>query len=288
MAILSSSPPETETTTGQIKDHTEPETGTKPSLKAPLSPGNPPPVGSFHQPRSVRYCQSVSVLPVLHRNDYTPHEIADTWYTAKEFETIRKDILKILALMRKGRLVEGDESSSSNPTDSRTKPLHDTTSSRGLENYTAKGTLKSSVRKLRQNAIWAVMEEQDLQVDRAEALRLTYLFYDDADIREVYRVYSKGATEAARLRGKNDFRIASYERSQGSPSVPSSHQKSLSNFFRKSSSEKNLQKLSSPSPEKSHTKRRRRWSLLTSTRTSPDTTYTVSDAESRGPKVLVA
>lgn len=75
---------------------------------------------------------------------------------------------------------------------------------RGLENYTAKGSIKSSIRKLRQNAVWAVMEEQDLQVDRAEVLQLNYLWYDDEAIREVYKKHSKAAHRSARLLGVSD------------------------------------------------------------------------------------
>ena len=206
--------------------------------------------------KSVRFNQAVTARPSLHKNNYTQKETAATWYSQKEFEGIRKDVLKTLTLIRSGKLVEpedvvvieesfGDDASTvATETSSRSSQQQQqqqqqrtmrrssgsyrglsskgTTSiyrsaesrqrtpeavistARGLENYTPKGSIKSSVRRLRQNAVWAVMEEQDLQVDRAEALEMSYLWYDDEAIRDVYRKHSKPAQRNARLLGVAD------------------------------------------------------------------------------------
>merc|ERR1711937_81124 len=84
----------------------------------------------------------------------------------------------------------------------------DISNSRGLENYTVKGSLKSRVRKIRQKSIWEVLEEQDHQVDEAEYQKLTYLFYDDEAIRQAYIKHTRSAA-AARALGMADEREAS-------------------------------------------------------------------------------
>lgn len=248
--------------------------------------------------KSVRFNPCVTAQPSLHLKNYAPHETAASFYRRQEYESIRSDILKTLSLMRSRNLVDeedGSESSSqTTATDSQssivtnTKPLHKNknnhnsnkdiyvSSSRGLEKYNAKGSLKSSVRKRRQSVIWAVLEEQDHQVDQAERLKMSYLFYDHDAIRDVYQNLSKVATEVACQRGISDALAAS--KTKKGPSSSSAHNnnnkhpsnpKSLPRrfFFQKSSSEKNLRKLaaasSSSSEKKLHTKR---WSMLSSGR----------------------
>lgn len=129
--------------------------------------------------------------------------------------------------------------------------IYDSTS-RGLENYTFKGYLKASVRKLREKAVWAVMEEQDLQVDQAVSLKMNYLWYDDEAIRGVYSKHSKVAMQVALLLGSADCRQKQTEAISGSlitkiPSKPRRHsmihnvpKKNIRKFFTKSSSEDEL------------------------------------------------
>jgi len=196
--------------------------------------------------------------------------------------------MKTLALMRSGNLVEDEEdygddcTVSTNESNSRSQPLQlevYVSTSRGLENFTPKGSLKSSVRKLRQHAVWAVMEEQDLQVDRAESLNMDYLWYDSEAIRGVYSKHTKTASQSARLLGLVDAgqpEVLSSVTTTKTPTKPRRHSlhsapKSIRNFFNKSSSEDDLiQKaaasFSSPvaSAKKSNCKRQRRSSWFTS------------------------
>ena len=171
--------------------------------------------------KSVRFDLAVTARPCLHKNDYTAHESASAWYGRREFEKIRRELLKTLSLMYAGNLVEhediegfsADESSSSLATTSTSsstlnQPLHYVFSSRGLEGFTVKGSLRSNIRKLREKAITEVLVEQDFQVDRAESMKLSYLFYDDHAIRSVYLKLSKVASKTARNRGIDDHRVA--------------------------------------------------------------------------------
>jgi len=220
--------------------------------------------------KSVRFNQSVTARPSLHKNNYTSRETALSFYSREEYEVIRKDLMKTLAAMKAGNLVEDESDSSTDFQTNTTKPLHKSnknenakkhvSSFRGLENYNSNGGLKSSVRKLRQSAIWVVLNEQDLQVEHAEALKLNYLVYDEDAFRIVYRKYSRGAAASARQRGADDVREVSGRKEGQKPSQ--GRRGSLRKMFSKTSnSEKNL--LKSPFPKKEgHHKQQRRWSLL--------------------------
>jgi len=271
----------------------------------------------------VRFNSCVTARPFLHKNNYTAKETAATWYSATEFEGIRKDVLETLSLMRSGNLVEpedyvDDEDDAStvatsesgsasrkpalqsvgsyrNKSSKGTTNIYDSnrhqertvSTSRGLENYTAKGSIKSNIRKARQNAVWAVMEEQDLQVDRAECLKLTYLWYDDEAIREVYRKHSKPALKAARLLGvvdsshgaepammprRQSLTLRKSNSTHHSSPTKKKKKKNLRKLFQKSSGlldEKTLiEKAAAAFPEKGsrHSPKQRRWSLLGSGR----------------------
>lgn len=262
--------------------------------------------------KSVRFNQCVVVQPSLHRNNYAPHETAASFYRRQEYESIRGDILKTLLLMRSRNLIEEEDGidstiktatpdSQSTAITTTTTTLHKNktthnnntnknnnvyiSSSRGLDNYTAKGSLKSRICKLRHNAIWSVLQEQDCQVDRAECLKMTYLIYDDEAIRAVYQNKSKVSTEVAYQKGISDALAASETTHNNGPSSCSAHNNNSRNnkhssnpkslrrrmFFQNSSSEKNLRKLAAASAaaasseqKKHHTKQQRRWSLLSS------------------------
>lgn len=251
------------------------------SLQVPLSPVSSLPITPRRRDRklkkkgkSVQFNQSVTSRPYLHKNNYTRQETNNCWYSTNEFELIRNNLLKTLRLMRTGDLIEDDgdcvsvattdtaESLTTKHTSS--SAIHNVFCARGLENFNTKGSLKSSVQKLRQNAIWAVLEEQDLQVDRAECLNLSYLFYNHDALRDVYRDFTKAAAAKARRSGIVDCAAVA-----GKPKPLKSsfkHKTFRRKLFKKSDSDKNLQKTSS-SQENSPTKPRRqqrRWSLLSS------------------------
>lgn len=303
----------------------------EPQAKAPLSPSSPStPItpGSISSTsrsltrkskksvkKSVRFNQAVMARPALHKNNYTAKETAATWYSAQEFEGIRKDVLKSLSLIKSGNLVEPEDyfppeadcddastvatqysdsqhairgkpslqsvgsyrgTSSKGTTNiydsSRTRESCVSTA-RGLENYTSKGSIKSSVRKLRQKAVWAVMEEQDEQVDHAECLQMTYLWYDDEAIRDIYRKHSKPAQRAARQLGVADSENGTEpatmpRRSSRGKMMMTPTKKTLRKLFQKSGGsdhEKTLiEKAAAAFPEKSSrlsAGKQKRWSL---------------------------
>lgn len=204
------------------------ETDTKSSLMQPLTPEKPFPARTSKSSRrksrtspkkSVRFDQAVTCRPSLHRNNYTKDEAQSSYYSRKEFEMIRRDLLQTLSLIQSGKFVEHDDDSSvstdftvsTSSGSSRSlqqQPLQQS-SSRGLENFTVKGSLKSSVKKLREKSIAYVLVEQDFQVEQAESMELAYLFYDDKAIRDSYLKFSKMASEAALKRGQDDHEIAS-------------------------------------------------------------------------------
>ncbi|VEU35910.1 unnamed protein product [Pseudo-nitzschia multistriata] len=144
--------------------------------------------------KSVSFFKEVTVRQVLHKNNFTEEEICDSWFQADEYTTIRKSVLKNLDLAKMDLFREGPESTY-----------------RGLEKYTSTGGIKESIRRRRQDAIWSVLDEQDLQVDKAEEQQLTYLVYDDKAIREVYKKHCRPTIDAARCAGRLDAQAASYE-----------------------------------------------------------------------------
>lgn len=249
------------------------ETETKVPLAEPLSPEKSFPIApangsrkSNKSKKSVRFDQSVTCRPSLHKKNYTPDETAAAFYSRREFEMIRRDLLQTLSLMQAGKLVEVDDDSStstdltvvsSSSTSFQPLPM---SSSRGLENFTAKGSLKSNIKKLRQKAITNVLVEQDFQVEQAEHMKLTYLFYDDEAIRDCYKKSSKIAAQDARKRGITDHQVAS------GLAQPTTHgnkknfnkQSLRKMFFSKSSSEQNLAAVNNKKQQPA--KQRRRWS----------------------------
>jgi len=142
--------------------------------------------------KSVRFHQEVGVQQVLHKNSYTKREREKCWFTQKEYQNIRNGMLMTLDLIRLGLFRENSIKNSS----------------RGLENYTAEGSMKATVRRRRQKAIWAVLDEQDLQLDRAEQLQHTYLIYDDSAIREVYKNQTRVSADTAYSIGRLDAEAA--------------------------------------------------------------------------------
>lgn len=259
---------------------------------APISPVSSLPVSpgrkilkSKKNVKSVRFNQSVTSRPFLHKNNYTKKEIANCWFSPKEYELIRISLIKTLRLMRNGTLIEDDadshsvttiESTESNSVKPRSSSsINNVYCARGLENFNTKGTVKSTIVKLRQDAIWAVLEEQDLQVDRAECLNLSYLHYNHDALSDVYRDFTKAAAMKARRHGIVDRAVASGK--QAPSKLPSKHKTFRRKLFKKSNSDKDLKKTShqnSPT-SKPKKKQQRRWTLLSSRKS---TTKSAADA----------
>lgn len=251
--------------------------------------------------KEVRFNQSVTARPSLHKNNYSADEFAATWYSNKEYDSIRRDLLKTLKLMQSGNFVEccdEDDSASDSQTFAssqslnssssshsfRRQPQHTTViaSARGLENFTAKGSLTSRVRKLREKAVLDVLVEQDFQVEQAESFQMTYLYYDADRIRDVYRKHSKIASEAAKLRGTADYRAANgLKPLMARPLTSSGRRHSIGSNMRKmfglpkSSSERSVKAAAAAvaafdKRQQLHNNGRpnRRWSLLSMPKTS--------------------
>ena len=142
--------------------------------------------------KSVWFHKEVAVQHVLHKNSYTEQELEKCWFTQNEYQNIRNGMLMTLDLIRLGLFRENSIKNSS----------------RGLENYTAEGSMKATVQRRRQNAVWAVLDEQDLQLDRAEQLQHTYLIYDDSAIREVYKNQTRVSADTAYSMGRLDVEAA--------------------------------------------------------------------------------
>lgn len=248
------------------------ETDTKSSLSQPLAPQKSFPVfpskssrrRSKKSKKSVRFDQAVTCRPSLHRKNYSPEETQNSFYSRNEFENIRRDLLQTLALIHSGKFIEQDDDSSvsTDLTESTcsgsgsSRSLHQPSpgsSSRGLENFTVKGSLKPSIKKLRQKSISYVLVEQDFQVEQAESMELTYLFYDEKAIRDSYMKFSKIASETALKRGQEDYEIATGR--APAPKKTTKRQGIRSFFSKTSASETDLQKKQQRQP------RQRRWSL---------------------------
>lgn len=148
--------------------------------------------------KSVSFHKEVIVRRVLHKNEYTEEEVAQTWYQTNEYSRIRRNLLSTLHLVWSGLFSEEDNKESA----------------RGLENYTDKGKIKDSVRKRRQDSTWAVLDEQDAQVDQAEAKQLNYLVYDDKAIREVYKKHARPSTDVARSAARMDAETTTSAKTQ--------------------------------------------------------------------------
>ena len=170
--------------------------------------------------KSVRFQQEVAIQQVLHKNSYTEQELEKCWFTQNEYQNIRNGILMTLDLIRLGFFRENSIKNSS----------------RGLEKYTAEGTMKATVQRRRQNAIWAVLDEQDLQLDRAEQLQHTYLIYNDSAIREVYKNQIRASADTSYSMGRLDAEAAAAVAETSSNKkkhLSSPAKKGFKNLFRK-------------------------------------------------------
>jgi hypothetical protein len=83
---------------------------------------------------------------VLHINDYSDEEIACAWYNAEELKTIMNDVIETLGMMNGGKHIPEET------------PWY---CNRGLESFTRE--VSSRKRANRANALYAVLDEQNLQ-----------------------------------------------------------------------------------------------------------------------------
>jgi len=125
-------------------------------------------------------------------------------------------------------------------------------SSRGLEKFTAEGSMKVAVRRRRQNAVWAVLDEQYLQLDKTEQSQHSYLVYDDSAIREVYKKQTRVSADTSYSMGRLDAEAAAAEAeaetsSDKKKNASSPAKKIIKNQIRKTEKRRSFARNCSPS-----------------------------------------
>jgi hypothetical protein len=168
--------------------------------------------------KSVRFYNNVMVKHTLHVNNYTAQEKEECWFTQTEYDSIKKKIFMTLDLMEFMTNSDSNSNKSNNIFDDYCNNAYCT---RGLENLSFKeGGLKQSTLIRRRNAIWAVLDEQDIQYVRAyqdhqQSYHQNYAFkmissksntnyYDNDKIRDVYRNQTRSSENIAYSMGRID------------------------------------------------------------------------------------
>jgi hypothetical protein len=200
--------------------------------------------------RVVRFDMSVMVKRTLHIKNYTKQEIEASWFTPTEYDNIQKRLFMILDFMQ--LITDSDNSFTKNknhrtissPTSSSftpppVSPLMSSYCTRGLEDICPNYGMNHSTRIRRQNAVYAVLDEQDRQIEKAVLQELhqlqqqlqqlqqqetpsqrqqqqqhhhhhdssKFFVYDDARIRDVYRNHTRLSEDIAISMGRIDAEV---------------------------------------------------------------------------------
>ena len=153
----------------------------------------------------VRFHTKVKVKSTIHLKHYTNQEIEACWYTPAEYNNIIEGMYLTLDLMKISLAPYNclfSNSSSSKCKDDKSSSLSSLYCSRGLENLSIEGGLKHSTRIRRQNAIWSVLDEQNVQYE--EAILQRTLIYDVVKISNAYRYHTRIPEKKARSMGRID------------------------------------------------------------------------------------
>jgi len=177
--------------------------------------------------RVVRFNVKVMVKRTLHIKNYTQQEIEASWFTPIEYDNIKKRLFMILDFMqlitssnsfaknKNRRTTSSSTSSSFTPPPASPSPLMSSYCVRGLENVCLNYGMKHSTRIRRRNAVYAVFDEQDRQVKKAQPSQhqghhhddSKFFVYDDARIRDVYRNHTRTSEDIAISMGRIDAEI---------------------------------------------------------------------------------
>ena len=156
--------------------------------------------------KRVRFYKKVKVKSTIHIKHYTNQEIEACWYTPAEYNNIIEGMYLTLDLMKISlapyNCLFSNSSSSSKCKDDKSSSLSSLYCSRGLENLSIEGGLKHSTRIRRQNAIWSVLDEQNVQYE--EAILQRTLIYDVVKISNAYRYHTRIPEKKARSMGRID------------------------------------------------------------------------------------
>jgi hypothetical protein len=175
--------------------------------------------------KSVRFYNDVMVKHTIHVNNYTVQEKEVCWFTQTEYDSIKKKMFMTLDLME---FMTNSSDSNSNRSNMFDDYCNNANCTRGLENLSSKeGGMKQSTLIRRRNAIWAVLDEQDLQYDRAyrdhqESYHRNYAFkmissksntnyYDNDKIRDLYRNQTRSSESIAYSMGRIDSETVAIE-----------------------------------------------------------------------------
>jgi len=131
-------------------------------------------------PLRVRFHRKVKVKSTIHLKHYTNQEIDACWYTPVEYSNIIEGLYLTLDLMQISLAPYNSlfsSSSSSKCKGDKSSSLSSLYCSRGLENLSIEGGLKHSTRSRRKNAIWSVLDEQNVQYEEAILQQQRTLMY---------------------------------------------------------------------------------------------------------------
>jgi len=145
------------------------------------------------------------VKSTIHLKHYSNQEIEACWYTPAEYNNIIEGLYLTLDLMKISLAPYNCLfSSSSKCKDDKSSSLSSLYCSRGLENLSIEGGLKHSTRIRRQNAIWSVLDEQNVQYEEAILQQQRTLIYDVDKIGNAYRYHTRTSEKKARSMGRID------------------------------------------------------------------------------------
>jgi len=136
---------------------------------------------------AIRFDEFDEVQATIHINDYTNSEIKKAWYKGSDYDKMIQSAQKTVRKVEE--LGEGSRSKSNKK--------NVVVNSRGLENWTAAGSVKA--RRLKDSAVQAVWSEQSEQWEEGT--------FEPDKIREAYLPFSVGAHEMAHERGKSDAAV---------------------------------------------------------------------------------
>jgi hypothetical protein len=156
--------------------------------------------------KRVRFHKKVKVKSTIHLKHYTNQEIELCWYTPVEYNHIIEGLYLTLDLMKISLAPYNClfSNSSSKCKGHKSSSLSSLYCSRGLENLSIEGGLKHSTRKRRQNAIWSVLDEQNVQYEEAILQQQRTFMYDAVKIGNAYRYHTRISEKIAFSKGRID------------------------------------------------------------------------------------
>jgi hypothetical protein len=177
------------------------------ATKSSSSISSKKPIKKIETKKRVHFHKKVKVKSTIHLKHYTNQEIDACWYTPVEYSNIIEGLYLTLDLMQISLAPYNSlfsSSSSSKCKGDKSSSLSSLYCSRGLENLSIEGGLKHSTRSRRKNAIWSVLDEQNVQYEEAILQQQRTLMYDVVKIGNTYRRHTRISEENAYSMGQFD------------------------------------------------------------------------------------